>query len=131
VLYRVVTYYLRANLTCKAILIRIKRVVGAHSRNNIAEAILQVIYKYVITEKIDYLQANNTRNNDTYTQAIFKAILLNVDLAYYQLHCYSHIINLAAKAFLFSNKPDAFKLKIDNLKKLKLETRHELKLLTL
>jgi hypothetical protein len=67
VLYRVVAYYLRADLTCKAVLIRMKRVVGAYSEDNIAEAILQVIYKYVIIKKIGYLQANNTGNNNTCT----------------------------------------------------------------
>jgi hypothetical protein len=59
-----------------------KRVVGAHSGDNIAEAILQVIYEYAITDKIGYLQADNAGNNDTCTQAIFKAILLNADLAH-------------------------------------------------
>jgi hypothetical protein len=44
---------------------------------------------------------------------------------------YGYVINLAAKAFLFSNDSDAFKLEIKNAEKLKLEIRYKHKLLTL
>jgi hypothetical protein len=47
------------------------------------------------------------------------------------MRCYGHVINLAAKAFLFSDDPDAFELEIENTEKLKLEIRHERELLTL
>jgi hypothetical protein len=44
---------------------------------------------------------------------------------------YSYVINLAAKAFLFSNNPDAFKLKVKNAEKLKFEICYKHELLTL
>jgi hypothetical protein len=47
------------------------------------------------------------------------------------MRCYGHVINLAARAFLFSDDPDAFKLEIKNVEKLKLEIRYKHKLLTL
>jgi hypothetical protein len=47
------------------------------------------------------------------------------------MRCYSYIINLTVKAFLFSDNPDAFKLEIKNFKKLKLKIHYEHKLLTL
>jgi hypothetical protein len=37
------------------------------------------------------------------------------------MRCYGYVINLAAKAFLFSDNSIAFKLKIKNVEKLKLE----------
>lgn len=40
-------------------------------------------------------------------------------------------MNLAAKAFLFGNNPDAFELDADKLSNLKLEVKHELELLAL
>lgn len=43
---------------------------------------------------------------------------------------YSHIINLIIKDFLFNNDLDAFKLKIKNIEKLKLEIRYKRELLT-
>jgi hypothetical protein len=124
-------HYFGADLTCKTVLIGMKRVVGAHSGENIAGAILQVIHEYAIAGEICCLLADNARNNDTCTQAILKAISPNADPAHRRLRCYGHIVNLAAKAFLFSDEPDAFELKIDNLEKLKLEVRHERELLAL
>jgi len=46
-----------------------------------------------------------------------------------RLRCFGHIINLSAKTSLFSEDPDAFKLEIDNLEKLKLEVRYKRELL--
>jgi hypothetical protein len=47
------------------------------------------------------------------------------------MYCYGHIINLVAKAFLFGDDPDAFKLEIENAEKLKLEIRYKRELLAL
>ena len=108
-----------------------KRVQGAHSGENIAEAVLQVINEYGIAAKIGYLQADNAGNNDTCTRAIFRAISPEIDPIHRRLRCYGHVINLAAKAFLFGDDPDAFEVEIDNLKKMKLEVKHEQELLRL
>ena len=78
-----------------------------------------------------YFQADNAGNNDTCIQAILKEISPSLTANQQHLDCYGHIINLAAKAFLFSDDPDAFKLEIDNLEKLKLKIHHEHELLTL
>jgi hypothetical protein len=47
------------------------------------------------------------------------------------MRCYGHVINLAAKAFLFGDDPVAFELEIKNAEKLKLEIRYEQELLML
>jgi hypothetical protein len=52
-------------------------------------------------------------------------------IIYRRLRCYSYIINLSIKAFLFSDNPNTFKLEIDFFKKLKLEIRYKRELLTL
>jgi hypothetical protein len=44
---------------------------------------------------------------------------------------YGYIINLIIKAFLFNNDPDAFKLEIENIKKLKLKIRYKRELFIL
>ena len=66
-----------------------------------------------------------------YIYIILNAISPDLDLAYYRLRYYGHIINLVAKAFLFSDNPVAFKLKIENTEKLNLKIRHKQELLTL
>jgi hypothetical protein len=78
---------------------------------------------------VGYFQANNAGNNDTCVQAILDEIAPFSSIAYRQLHCYGHVINLAIKAFLFGHNPDAFKLEIKNLEKLKLEIHYERELL--
>jgi hypothetical protein len=70
----VVAHYLTADLQSRAILIGLKRVKGAHSDENIAKAILQIINEFGIAEKVGYFQANNAGNNDTCVQAILDEI---------------------------------------------------------
>jgi hypothetical protein len=50
----VVAHYLTADLQSRAILIGLKRVKGAHSGENIAEAILRIINEFGIAEKVGY-----------------------------------------------------------------------------
>jgi hypothetical protein len=59
-------HYLIADLQSRVILISLKRVKGAYTSENIAKAILQVINKFRIANKVGYFQANNAKNNDTY-----------------------------------------------------------------
>jgi hypothetical protein len=69
-----VAHYLIVDLQSRAILISLKRVKEAHSSENIAEAILQVISEFGIANKVGYFQANNVGNNDTCVQAILDEI---------------------------------------------------------
>jgi hypothetical protein len=78
---------------------------------------------------VGYFQADNAGNNDTCVQAILNVISPTTQVAHGRLRCYGYVINLAAKAFLFGDDPDAFELEIENLEKLKLEIRHKRELL--
>ena len=104
---------------------------GAHSGENIAEAIVRVIQEYDIADKVGYFQADNAGNNDTCIEAILKEISPSSTANQRRLRCYGHVINLAAKAFLFGDDLDAFELEINTLEKLKLEIRYERELLAL
>jgi hypothetical protein len=127
----VIVHYLTDNLKARSLLIGMKRVQGAHSGENIAESVLKVVQEYGIAEKIGYIQADNAGNNDTYVAAIFNEISPFTEPVHHRLRCHGHIINLAAKAFLFGDDPDAFELEIDNLRQIKLEAKHERELLAL
>ncbi len=122
-------HYLTADLQSRVILIGLKRVKEAYTDENIAEAILQIINEFGIADKVSYFQADNAGNNDTCVQAILDEIAPFSSAAHRRLRCYGHVINLAAKAFLFGHNPDAFELEIENLEKLKLEIRYERELL--
>lgn len=62
---------------------------------------------------------------------ILNAISPDSNLSHRRMRCYGHIINLAAKAFLFSDDPVAFKLEIENAERLKLEIHHKQELFAL
>jgi hypothetical protein len=72
-------------------------------------------------------------NNNTCIQAILNEIspVMSISANHRRLRYYGHVINLSAKAFLFGDDSDAFKLEIENLKKLKLEIRYKRELLAL
>jgi hypothetical protein len=127
----VVAHYVTADLTNRALLLGLKRVQGTHSGENIADAILKVTQEFKIADKIGYFQANNAGNNDTCIRTILNAISPDSDPSHCRMRCYGHVINLAAKAFLFGDDPVAFELEIENAEKLKLEIRHEQELLML
>jgi hypothetical protein len=120
-LCKVVAYYVIVDLTNRALLLDLKRVQGIYSGENIADAVLTVIQEFKIADKIGYFQASNAGNNDTCIYTILNAILPDSDSSHRRMRCYGHVINLAAKAFLFGDNSIAFELEIENAEKLKLK----------
>ena len=51
---------------------------------------------------------DNVSSNNTYVAEILKALRINDTVEYHRLHCLSYILNLAAKAFLFSSDTKSF-----------------------
>ncbi len=118
-LVAVVCHYLDKNLKSRSYLIGLKRVRGAHSGENIAEAIIPVLVDMEVVQKLGYFIADNAGNNNTYIRAICRQLrpdIKNPDSR--RVRCLGHIINLSAKAFLFSDDPDAFELIINDQRKL-------------
>ena len=52
--------------------------------------------------------ANNADNNDIAYKALVKIIYLDKDKRGRRGHCFSYIVNIAAKAFIYSKKHKAF-----------------------
>ena len=72
---------------------------------------------------LGYFVLDNVSLNDTCVQEILKQLRLNLDLKKRRLCCFGYIVNLAAKAFLFSEEAKAFELKIDSLVQLQQEEK--------
>jgi hypothetical protein len=121
-----VAYVVQQNCT---LLVGLKRVSSTHSGKNVAEVVLKTINESGIAANIGCFQADNINNNDTFVEAILSEIALDTSTAHRRVRCWGHIINLAARAFLFGDYPESFKLKIENLERSKLEIRHERELL--
>jgi hypothetical protein len=85
-----------------------------HTDRSINGEIIAVLQSFEITpERMSYLILDNAENNITAIMAIGEK--LGFDSRLQRSRCIGHIINLAAKALLFGNNPDAFKKQLDSI----------------
>jgi hypothetical protein len=84
-----------------------------HFGNSIAGEMLEVLSAFGIgSNKIGYFTLDNAENNTTTVKVIGGE--LGFDGKLRRGRCIGHTINLAAKALLFGNNPNAFEEKLDN-----------------
>jgi hAT family C-terminal dimerisation region len=103
----IVAHYLDAGYTNTANLLALRRLEDVHSGENIAEIALQVIRDYEL-QNIGFFVLDNASSNDTAVRAILTVQGRLNEYNYRRLRCLGHIINLAARAFLFGNEAKAF-----------------------
>jgi hypothetical protein len=85
---------------------------GEHFSKTIGSETVAVLRAFGIPpEKIGYFTLDNAENNTTAMVAIGEK--LGFDGRHRRGRCIGHIINLAAKALLFGNDPDAFEEQLD------------------
>jgi hypothetical protein len=80
--------------------------VSRYFGNIIAAVILDIINAYKTSDKIGYFTLDNAENNTIIVAIISKKLGFNGRRR--RNWCIGHTINLAAKALLFGNNPDAF-----------------------
>ena len=56
---------------------------------------------------------DNINSKDVCVREILAKLQPNLDPEKYYLRCFGHIVNLAAKAFLFGKDPEAFEAEAD------------------
>ncbi len=78
---------------------------GDHSGKYTAKVILPVIDEYLLKANLGYFITNNPSSNDTCITEIIDLVRPDLNAQERKLRCVGHIINLVAKAFIFSNKP--------------------------
>jgi hypothetical protein len=107
----IVAHYLDKELKARSYLIGLRRVKGAHSGENIAEAMIPVLEELQIVSKLGFFICDNASNNDTCIRTLLRQLRPDIkDPDSRRVRCLGHIINLSAKAFLFGKDPDAFEL---------------------
>jgi hypothetical protein len=89
-------------------LIGLRRVHGSHSGENMAHSIISVIEEYELRDRLGYFVLDNVSSNDTCVREILRKLRPDLNAKNRRLRCFGHIVNLAAKAFLFGNDPEAF-----------------------
>ncbi|OLL24762.1 putative AC transposase [Neolecta irregularis DAH-3] len=94
----------------------LKELDGAHTGENIAGVLLDLLLDYNIANKLGFLNADNAANNNTAARSLSLQLSeLNIewDSKIHRLRCAGHIINLSVMAFLLGKHPHCSTGEID------------------
>lgn len=103
-LMAVVAHYTNRQYRVETRLLALRRLHGDHSGENQAGLLSEVLKDFEITDKIGYFVTDNASNNDNAVDLLLRNLLPHLTAQQRQqrrLRCWGHILNLAAKAFLF------------------------------
>lgn len=92
----------------------LKDIDSEHNGSHLAAAVLDVVEDWGFASKLGYFMMDNAANNDTMMTSLSLDLLRRFDIHYdpkvHRLRCQGHIINLAARAFLFVNDKETLEL---------------------
>ncbi|KAM6513532.1 hypothetical protein FALCPG4_18958 [Fusarium falciforme] len=101
----VVGHYVTEDGQLEHHILALKDIDSEHDGSHLAAAILEVVDEWGFASKLGYFVMDNAGNNDTMMKSLSLGLLRRYDIRYdpkvHRLRCQGHIINLAAKAFLF------------------------------
>jgi hypothetical protein len=124
----VVAHYLdKTTWKNRSRLIALRRITGIHSGENMASHLLEVAQEYEISDKLGFFTLDNAGTNDTCLHTFLAACQPNVtndEVKSRRIRCFGHVLNLAAKAFLFGKNADAFEVEDNVLRTLGHELEH-------
>jgi hypothetical protein len=100
----VIAHFSDKNGLLQQSLLGLRTIEGAHSGENMAEVVLNILFDYGIEGSLGYLMMDNASSNDTLVLEIENTLLdkgIVFDADTHRLRCIAHTINLSVKAFLF------------------------------
>jgi hypothetical protein len=86
---------------------------GAHGGDQITEIIIGVVTEYDFTERLGVYIGDNAELNDSVWRITLNVLHPERDPKASRSRCLGHIINLAAKAFIFGDNVNAFEAIVD------------------
>ena len=110
----IVSHFVSHASEAKSCLLRLQHIEGVHSSENIAQSVIAVIEEYKVKDLLGYFVLDNASSNDTCVREILKQLRPELNPKERRLCCFGYIVNLAAKAFLFSKEIEAFEFEIDS-----------------
>lgn len=115
-LIALVAHFLDKDLKNRSVLIGMRRVRGSHSGENIAESIIPILEEMGIVSNLGYFTTDNATNNDVAIEVVLRRLRPDIkNPKQRRMRCLGHILNLAAKAFLFGNEKASFEdVELDN-----------------
>jgi hypothetical protein len=110
----VVGHYIDKEATSQSALLGLRVIEGAHTGENIAEVVVQVLSDYEIdSARLGCFVLDNATNNDTCVESIARDFgWPRAEAKRRRLRCMGHIINLVAQAFLFGSESEVFDVTI-------------------
>jgi hypothetical protein len=121
----IVGHYMGSRYKVETALLGLHRLIGHHSGENIAGAVVDVIRKYGLTsDQVGWFVLDNASSNDTCVKEILKVLDINDTVGHRRLRCLGHIINLAAKAFFFGDST-SFQGQLDDLEDTRTKRKNE------
>ena len=104
----VCAHFVASNYRNCSVSLAMKRMKGNHSGESIAQIIIATLQLYQITAQLGVFVADNADSNDTAIEAVLTELRPELSTPARRSRCLGHIINLAAKAFLFGQDTSAF-----------------------
>ena len=94
----------------------LRRLKERHTGEYIGRMLCDIIVEYKFSDSLGVLMADNASENDTAIAAVFSQFLPSLkDTSSRRARCLAHIINLAAKAFLYGSNPSVFEEEVRRL----------------
>ena len=99
----------------QSVLLGLKRLQKAHGGEQIAEHIVAVIKQYGFAHRLGVFIGDNVKSNDIAWSCVLHQLEPQRDPMTSRSRCLGHIINLAAKAFIFGKSVSAFEAIVDSV----------------
>jgi hypothetical protein len=110
-LMAVIAHYCDRDYKSQTRLLGLRRLHGEHSGENQADLLIKIIKEYEITDRLGWFITDNASNNNTAIDQVLRTLLPDLtpdQRVERRLRCWGHILNLAAKAFLYGKNPENF-----------------------
>ncbi|KAK5637091.1 hypothetical protein RRF57_012803 [Xylaria bambusicola] len=100
----------------KKIILNVPKITGRHFGTTIASYVVDSIDAYQVGSKLGYFTLDNASNNNTAMDEIGTHFGFNRRQR--RCRCFSHCLNISAKALLFGKDVEAFKAKLNSIETL-------------
>jgi hypothetical protein len=111
----VASHFIGCQGRCQSVLLALKRMRAGHGGAEIADIIIDVLKQYGIGDRLGIFIADNADSNDVAWKEVLRQLHPERDAVASRSRCLGHIINLAAKAFLFGQNTEAFESVVDSV----------------
>lgn len=108
----IVAHYLDKDLRICSVLIALKRMKGRHTGENMADLLVQTINEYDLKQRLGMFICDNHTANDKAIRVTLGRLRPDIEPDSRRVRCLGHIVNLAARAFIFGKNVEAFEVEV-------------------